>query len=156
MIDAGRKREAAEINPGQVILGWKSQVTEADIGGGQVSMSLCRRIVGLMEDGVGADAWREAGDGRARVDSDASGNLTDTGIGDGGSAQNGEILGCPERLRGNLSCETCQRREGEEESRDEPAAKEISLSIHDSAGARRIEADAQPWPHRRNAFFPFR
>ena len=93
MINAGRKRHAAEIIPAQVIGGRRSQAGKIGVSGGQVSMSLCRWIVTRMKCAVGDDAWRESGDGSARADSDATGNLTGAAIGHGRSAQNGEILG---------------------------------------------------------------
>src|SRR5450432_3795699 len=118
MINAGRKDLAAEISPGQVIGGRRSQAGKGAVGDGEVGMSLCRRSVSRVESAVDDDAWRESRDGGARTDSDIAGNGTGAGIGHGRRAQNGEVLGLSEGLRLSLSCESRPCGEGEEKSRN--------------------------------------
>jgi hypothetical protein len=65
---------------------------------------------------ISDDAWRKSGDGCTRAYSHAARDLTGSGISDGGSAQDGEILSGAERLRLSMMNESRQRRKGKEES----------------------------------------
>lgn len=102
-------------------------------------MRLGRSRVPGVERAVGDDAGREAGDSSAGADSDAAGNLTRAPIGYGRSAQDGEILGRSEGLCVKLGCGNRQGSEGDEKSRDEPAAVRDG-SIIDSPASSRVRA----------------
>jgi hypothetical protein len=92
-INTGRKRQAAEISPAQVIVRWRNQAGEIGVGGSKVCVSLCRGRVIRTECAVGNNTRWESGDSCARTDSDVAGNLTGAGIGHSRSAQDGESLG---------------------------------------------------------------
>ena len=81
MINAGRKRHAAEVIPAQV--SGRRQSGKLVVGDGEVGMSLCRHTVTRVECAIGDDAWWESGDGSARADSDATENLSGAAISHG-------------------------------------------------------------------------
>ena len=86
-------------------------------------MGLCCYGVTGVERAICDNAGPEAGDSSAGTDSYAAGNLAGAGIGHGGSAEDGEVLGRSEGLRVSLRRKSGQGSKGEEDPGDKPKTK---------------------------------
>ena len=80
MINAGNKGLTTEVLSAQVVRRQIRQAGEGGVGGGEVSMGLCRYRISRVERTVGDDAGRESGYGSARADADVTGNLAGAAI----------------------------------------------------------------------------
>jgi len=105
MINPSRQRFAAEVSAGQVIGGWRNQTGEGIVGCGEIRMGLGGGCVSGMERAVGNDTGWEASDGGAGAHPDVAVEMAGAGIGHGGSAEHGKILGGPERLCTGGNCD---------------------------------------------------